>query len=59
MVLAEPTNYLSSPGPTQQLINDGREGARVGLFQADTSKAEMEQELDIEAARPPYIHVRK
>ena len=66
MVFARVTNFFTTAIPgTSSLVDDGRREAAfrmegklpqfVGV--ADTS-AKVEPEVDDEAARPPYIHVR-
>jgi hypothetical protein len=61
MVLAAVAKYFSAAGTSKQdLIDDGREGARYRLEPADTRRTAeaMESLEDFEALRPPYIHVR-
>jgi hypothetical protein len=61
MVFARVANLLS-PGDTSNLVDDGRDGPQhtmESLEHAPVNRAEAvaEDVDDLEASRPPYIHV--
>lgn len=64
MVLARVANLFTTtiPGtPSNSLVDDGRRGVAFAMPESQSPEAGgvavMEQEVDDEAARPPYIHV--
>lgn len=64
MVLAFVTNFFTNGDATDSLVdhrqkNGAGSAQAVELPMADTArKAIQEEEIDDEAARPPYLHVR-
>jgi hypothetical protein len=63
MVLARVANNLTNGDPTNSPADDQRRHVAitmqdVGSPLADTAGGMAEAEIDDEAARPPYLHVR-
>lgn len=63
MVLARVANLFTDGGSTSNLVqdnwgNDASTMQKVESRVADAADAVMEEEIDDEAARPPYLHVR-
>lgn len=63
MVLARVANFLTNGDATNNLnTSDRRHDAtameKIGSSAADTVAGAIEEEIDDEAARPPYLHVR-
>lgn len=63
MVLARVANFLTNGDATNSLTStDRRHDAttmeKIGSTMADTVGEVIEEEIDDEAARPPYLHVR-
>lgn len=64
MVFARVANLLTNGGSTTNLVqddwgNDASTMQKVESRVADTVGAVMDDEIDDEAARPPYLHVRE
>lgn len=62
MVFARVANLLTNGGTTTNLVqddwgNNARTMQEVGSRVADAAGAVMPDEIDDEAARPPYLHV--
>ena len=57
MVLARVANFFTASDSKEQFVDDGREGGALAMEHVGT-KMVGEKEVDLEAARPPYIHVR-
>jgi len=60
MVLAEVRRYFSPSEPTSShYIDDGREGSSYRHGHSDTKHKQeaMEEEVDLDSKRPPYLHV--
>ena len=63
MVLARVANFFTNGDSTTNLTDGSRRHGpstthAVELPMEDTKRAAMEDEIDEEAARPPYLHVR-
>jgi hypothetical protein len=63
MVLARVANFLTNGDATNSLTtttrrHDATTMEKVGSPMADTAGRTVEEEIDDEAARPPYLHVR-
>jgi hypothetical protein len=63
MVLARVANFLTNGDATNSLTNTTRRNdattmEKIGPPMADTAGRAVEEEIDDEAARPPYLHVR-
>jgi hypothetical protein len=63
MVLARVANFFTNGDSTTNLTDGSRRnGANtaqaVGIATEDSKQGAMEVEVDEEAARPPYLHVR-
>ena len=59
MVLARVANFFTTSDSKEQFVDDGREGGALAMEHAGTMQETVgEKEVDLEAARPPYIHVR-
>lgn len=65
MVLARVANFFTSSEPSSAFAEDVSGGTRLGVGFTAYRKPETmgyqgtEEEVDAEAARPPYIHVRR
>ena len=59
MVLARVANYFSPTTeiPGQPLVSDGRTEISIGTHNKEGLRGDMGQEADLEAKRPPYLHV--
>ena len=63
MVLARVANFLTNGDSTTNLTDGSRRNVAntahaVELPMEDTKRGAMDDEIDEEAARPPYLHVR-
>jgi hypothetical protein len=63
MVLARVANFFTNGGSTNDLGDDNGRYAAGAMQRIESTVAEAvdraaEEEIDDEAARPPYIHVR-
>jgi len=59
MVLARVANFFTASDSKEQFVDDGREGGALAMEHVGTvQKMVGEKGVDLEAARPPYIHVR-
>lgn len=62
MVLARVADFFTNGGTPSNLVdnqrNDGSTMQRVESSMADAVVRAVEEEIDDEAARPPYLHVR-
>jgi hypothetical protein len=63
MVLARVANFFTNGDSTIDLTDGSRRNVAntaqaVELRMEDTKRGAMEEEVDEEAARPPYLHVR-
>ncbi|OCK77622.1 mitochondrial carrier protein-like protein [Lepidopterella palustris CBS 459.81] len=57
MVLARVANFFSATGSKSQLVDDGREGSAFAVEHMGNMEETMgKEEVDLEAARPPYVH---
>jgi hypothetical protein len=63
MVLARVANLFTNGDSTNRLVDDNRRDVAVTMqniesSMADTAERVAVEEVDDEAARPPYLHVR-
>jgi hypothetical protein len=58
MVLARVANFFTASDSKEQFVDDGREGGALAMEHVGTMQETVGEEVDLEAARPPYIHVR-
>jgi hypothetical protein len=63
MVLARVADFFTTAGSASNLVDDTRRNEtstmqRVGSSVAGAVGRAVEEEIDAEAARPPYLHVR-
>lgn len=57
MVLARVANFFTTSDSKEQFVDDGREGGALAMEHVGTMQETVgEKEVDLEAARPPYIH---
>jgi hypothetical protein len=63
MVLARVANLFTNGDSTNRLVDDNRRNVAVTMQNIESSMADIAErvaaeEIDDEAARPPYLHVR-
>lgn len=61
MVLARVANFFTTAVPGLNLVEDGRRGSSIPMAHAEelprVEAAIVEEEVDGEEGRPPYLHV--